>query len=180
MEVFIGTICAFPYNFAPVDWLACNGGTVQLSQYQALAALLNTQYGGNGQTTIGIPNLQGKLALGADGNNYINGDTCGSIGFAATEANLPPHNHQISASLGCNMVSTSTSPVNNFPSALGAGAHLQRAYAPYTNVQSTMTPQATIAVQSTGSGTGQMINTMSPYQVSLYCIATMGEFPLRG
>lgn len=60
MEPFIGQIELFPYNFAPKDWMSCEGQLLNISQHAALFSLLGTNFGGNGQTTFGLPNLQGK------------------------------------------------------------------------------------------------------------------------
>jgi microcystin-dependent protein len=60
MESFIGQICLFPFNFAPTNWMPCTGQLVPISQNQALFSLLGTNFGGDGMTTFGLPNLQGK------------------------------------------------------------------------------------------------------------------------
>ncbi len=60
MEAFIGQIELFPYTFAPKGWMDCNGQTLPINQYQALFALLGTNFGGDGRTTFGLPNLHGK------------------------------------------------------------------------------------------------------------------------
>ncbi|WP_199275639.1 phage tail protein, partial [Pseudomonas corrugata] len=64
MEVFIGTIQPFAFNFAPRDWALCNGQTLSLAQYQTLFALIGVTYGGDGQTTFLLPNLQGRMPIG--------------------------------------------------------------------------------------------------------------------
>lgn len=68
MDTFIGTIALFPYNFAPRGWAACTGQLLPISQNQALFALLGTTFGGDGQTTFALPNLQDKAP--ADGLTY--------------------------------------------------------------------------------------------------------------
>ena len=64
MEVFIGTIQPFAFNFAPQGWALCEGQILSLNQYQALFALIGTTYGGNGSQNFGLPNLQGRLPIG--------------------------------------------------------------------------------------------------------------------
>ena len=64
MEVFIGTIQPFAFNFAPRNWALCNGQIMSIAQNTALFSLLGTTYGGNGQTTFGLPNLQGRMPIG--------------------------------------------------------------------------------------------------------------------
>jgi len=63
MDPLIGQIQLFPYNFVPRGWLGCNGQLVSIQQFTPLYALLGTQYGGDGYTTFGLPNLQGAEPL---------------------------------------------------------------------------------------------------------------------
>ena len=69
MDVYLGTIMLVGFNFAPVNWAFCNGQLLPINQYMALFSLLGTTYGGDGQTTFGLPNLNaGALQTGL---NYI-------------------------------------------------------------------------------------------------------------
>lgn len=63
MEVFTGTIQTFAFNYPPSGWALCNGQTMQVGQFQALFALLGTNYGGNGTTNFMLPDLRGRLPL---------------------------------------------------------------------------------------------------------------------
>lgn len=65
IEAFIGEIRMFAGNYAPEGWLPCDGRQLQVSQYQALYALLGNAYGGNGSTTFNLPNLVGRVPTGA-------------------------------------------------------------------------------------------------------------------
>jgi microcystin-dependent protein len=69
MDMFIGSIMLVGFNFAPVNWAFCNGQLLPINQYTALFSLLGTTYGGDGQTTFGLPKLNaGALQTGL---NYI-------------------------------------------------------------------------------------------------------------
>lgn len=72
---FYGLIQMFPYHFAPMDWIPCDGRLLNMSEYQALYSLLGTNFGGNGTTTFGVPNLN-QAAIGPYNKYYIN-----SIGY---------------------------------------------------------------------------------------------------
>ena len=68
-NMYIGTIMLVGFNFAPVGWAFCNGQLLPINQFTALFSLLGTTYGGDGQTTFGLPNLNaGALQTGL---NYI-------------------------------------------------------------------------------------------------------------
>lgn len=58
MDYFLGQISLFPYNFVPSGWMACQGQILNVAQYSALFSLLGAQFGGNGSTTFGIPDLR--------------------------------------------------------------------------------------------------------------------------
>lgn len=58
-EQFIGQIELFPYSFTPLDWVLCDGRLLYVTQYQALFSLLGINFGGDGITTFGIPNMLG-------------------------------------------------------------------------------------------------------------------------
>jgi microcystin-dependent protein len=60
MEPLIGQIELFPYNFVPKNWMSCTGQLLPIGQNQALFSLLGVNFGGDGRTTFGLPNLQGK------------------------------------------------------------------------------------------------------------------------
>ncbi|HEU4581515.1 MAG TPA: tail fiber protein [Polyangiaceae bacterium] len=93
MEPFLGQLITVPYNFAPRDWAFCTGQIMPIAQNAALFSLLGTTYGGNGQSTFGIPNLAGRVAVGAQGSSFTLGELGGASSVTLTNAQLPAHNH---------------------------------------------------------------------------------------
>ena len=65
MDTLIGSIMLWPLAWAPKDWLFCNGQELPIMQNQVLFALLGTTYGGDGNTTFALPNLNGRAPVGA-------------------------------------------------------------------------------------------------------------------
>lgn len=59
MDFFIGSIMLFPYNFAPVGWVSCEGQILTISQNPALFSLISNKFGGDGTTNFALPNLRG-------------------------------------------------------------------------------------------------------------------------
>ena len=106
MEVFIGTVMPFPYNFVPQRWMACNGQLLPISQYSALFSLIGTYYGGNGQTNFALPHLNTtsgeptQVAAGQGNGPGLTprfvGEAFGSDGVTLTSAEIPPHVHTMS------------------------------------------------------------------------------------
>ncbi len=67
----VGAIKPWTKAAAPDGYLLCNGGAVSRTTYADLFAVISTTYGaGDGSTTFNVPNLQGKMPQGYDGNTY--------------------------------------------------------------------------------------------------------------
>jgi len=62
-DMYMGQMMLVPYNFCPRSWTPANGAILSIAQNSALFALLGTTYGGNGQTTFGLPDLRGRVPI---------------------------------------------------------------------------------------------------------------------
>lgn len=168
MDPFIGEIRSFGFNFAPVGWALCNGQLLSISQNTALFSLLGTMYGGNGQTTFGLPDLRGRVSLGFGQGPGLSMRTQGEVGgsetVTLTQATLPPHSHTVAAS----STATTKNPSGSLPSVTGAGSSYG------TTADLVMSPS-----MIGGGGSGQPHDNMAPYLVLNWCIATQGIFPSR-
>lgn len=99
-EAYIGSIVLFAGTFAPQGWFDCSGQLLPINQYQALFSILGTTYGGNGSTTFGLPDLRGRVPVGATGQgtgltNRQLGQTFGTESVTLTAAQMPAHTHAI-------------------------------------------------------------------------------------
>ncbi|MCU1382783.1 MAG: Tail Collar domain protein [Acidobacteria bacterium] len=101
-EAFIGEIRYVAFNFAPRGWAECNGQIMSISQNTALFSLLGTTYGGNGQTTFALPNMQGRVPIhagqGPGLSMYVQGETDGAEHVTLSVSQMPPHTHPLGAS----------------------------------------------------------------------------------
>ncbi len=71
-DPFVGEIRLFPYSFAPRNWAACDGALLPINRWQVLFALLGTAFGGDGQTTFGLPDLRKSVPSSmAQGGYFI-------------------------------------------------------------------------------------------------------------
>jgi len=61
-EPILGQIELFAFGYNPMYWLPCNGQLLNINQNQALYALIGTTYGGDGQATFALPNLNNSPA----------------------------------------------------------------------------------------------------------------------
>src|SRR5205807_2066917 len=113
---FLGEIRLFSFNYAPQGWALCNGQLLAINQNQALFSLLGTTYGGNGQTTFALPNLQSRLPVhqgqGAGLSSYSLGQAGGVQSVTIDQSTTPTHMHTFNASTSA-ANTTSTTIANN-------------------------------------------------------------------
>ena len=175
-DPFLGEIYLVPYNFAPSGWADCNGQLLSIASNSALFALLGINFGGNGQTTFGLPNLQSRMAVGiAQGpglSDVVLGEVGGTETASLSTANLPAHSHPLNAQSGTGNTSL---PANTAVLAQVAEDDGKPARAYSTSAADTTL--ASSAISSTGSG--QAVDVRNPYLGMKYVIALQGIFPSR-
>ena len=164
-DPFVAEIRIFPFNFPPKGWAFCNGQFLPINQNQALFALLGTTYGGNGQTTFALPNLQGRLPIHF-GSGHTLGEAAGTSAVTLNVGQMPTHNHNPLASNADGALAT---PVGNY-----WGSNSER---PYSASLSNLVAMSPSGVSNTGGS--QPHNNMMPYLVLNFCIALQGIFPSR-
>jgi microcystin-dependent protein len=177
-EPFLGQITLFAFNFAPRTWALCQGQILPIAQNTALFSLLGTAFGGNGTSTFGLPNLQGRVAVdvgqGPGLSPYTLGDTGGSPQVTLTIQTMASHNHGFAATLDRATVQSASGNVL----ATGASGPPQKpnvgTYYSVGSVRSQLAPQSVSL-----NGNSQPHNNMQPYLALNYCIALQGIFPPR-
>jgi microcystin-dependent protein len=175
MDPYLGEIKLITYpTIIPKGWLECNGALLQISQNQALFSLLGTNYGGDGKTTFGIPDMRGRVPVGtnygapAKSAPYGLATVGGADNVTLTEAQMPQHSHvvRVSTSPG-----TQISVANNIYAGVPplAGAAL---YAPFKG-----NPLAIDASSFQSVGGNQPHSNMQPFLVLRWIIAVYGDYP---
>lgn len=169
-DPFIGEIRLFAGNFAPRDWAFCEGQLLPISQNNALFSLLGTTYGGDGQTTFGLPDLRGRLPIHAGSGPGLTARQLGSKGGQETVTvrldQLPSHTHPLQASRD---VAHKADPVNNVPGQ-SPSTHLYYEAAPVLALH----PDG---INATGGG--QAHPNMVPFLCLNFIIALVGIYPSR-
>lgn len=104
MEGYLSEIRYWAPTWVPRNWASCSGQLLSISSYTAVFSLIGTLYGGDGRTTFALPDLRGRVAVGAGNGPGLtprsNGQRSGSEEVTLTTANLPSHNHAAQTTLG--------------------------------------------------------------------------------
>jgi microcystin-dependent protein len=171
-DPFVGEIRCFGFNFAPTGWAMCNGQILPISQNTALFSLLGTQYGGNGTSNFGLPNLQSCVPVGMGQgpglSDYVMGETLGVESVTLILNELGSHSHSVGAA---------TAAANDKRPKTGSAF----AQAPAGNYYSTNTSPLVALNAATIQATGSALphSNLQPYLTFNFCIALQGIFPAR-
>jgi microcystin-dependent protein len=171
MDPFVGQLTLVGFNFAPRGWAIAAGQIMSISQNTALFSLLGTMYGGNGTSNFGLPDLQGRLALGYGQGpglqDYAQGEVGGEPTVTLLTTTVPFHNHTAYGATGTGK----TTPVGNAFGDSSAGAI-------YSASTSSLTAMNANDVSFFGGNLPH--NNMMSYLALNWIIALQGVFPSRG
>ncbi len=180
MEPFISQIFIMACNFAPRGFAQCDGQLLAIAQNTALFSLVGTIYGGDGRTTMGLPDLRGRSPMhfgtGPGLQTVRQGQKFGTGTTTLVTQNLPSHNHQaVIKAAPSNGTMSGTATGNYLAETVRGGAVVPNIYA---NPAGSGT-MASDAVQVGLTGSNQSFNNFHPVQVVNFCIALTGIFPSR-
>jgi microcystin-dependent protein len=149
------------FNFATLGFALCEGQLLSIAENTALFSLLGTTYGGDGQTTFGLPDLRGRSPMHFGTGPGLSARTLGERGgeeqVTLTVAQLPSHTHPYEYS------TTNTPPPNTFAVA--------------RNFSETFDTTLDTSVGMTGGS--QPHDNMAPYLAINFGIALEGIYPTR-
>jgi microcystin-dependent protein len=162
-QPYVGEIRMFAGNFAPAGWMFCAGQLLAISEYETLFNLIGTTYGGDGQNTFALPDLQGRIPI-HQGNGFTLAETGGAEEVALTTQEIPAHTHPL---LAASAIGNSANPEGEVL-AESSVATMYQAGVPST-------PMAAQAITSTGGS--QPHTNFQPYLCVDYIISMFGIFP---
>lgn len=169
---YMGEIRLFGFSRIPTGWHACDGALLQIAEWDALYALIGAVYGGDGQTTFGLPDLRGQAPLhqgqGPGLTSRPIGQGGGSESVTLTTQQMPAHTHSWIATTGA---ATTAKPDQTVT--LGAPATDAMYATSLTNYQAY--PLNAASVQPVGGGLPH--DNMMPTLTANFCIALYGVFP---
>ncbi|MBC7776410.1 MAG: phage tail protein [Phycisphaerae bacterium] len=178
MEGTIGTIMMFAGNFAPRAWAYCNGKLLSIASNTALFSILGTTYGGDGRVTFGLPDLQGRVAVGAGQGPGLSDYELGQVGgVEATTMNvvqMASHTHTAGAVTIplSNSAATLKDASNNILGTPTVDTYATPGTTPAVNYGSF---SAAVGIQ----GGSQPFSILQPYECVAFVICIQGIFPVR-
>ena len=161
-EPYIGEIRIFAGNFAPAGWHFCDGSLLPISENDVLYSVIGTTYGGDGQSTFGLPDLQGRVPV-HQGPGFVIGQQAGVDSVTLTTQQIPTHTHPLGATTA---IATASGPGNN----VLAQSSVAKMY--FADVVDT--PMANAIGVAGGS---QAHDNMQPYLCISFIISLYGIYP---
>lgn len=164
---FVGEIRMFAGNFAPTGWMFCAGQLLPIAGNETLFNLIGTTFGGDGQTTFALPNLQSRVPMHMGtlaSTTYNLGQAGGEETATLTVQQSPAHTH---APMADNNAATLTGPAG----AVWAASNNYAQFAPAPGG----TAMAAGAVAPAGGS--QPHDNMLPYLAINFIISLFGIFP---
>ena len=174
-EPFIAEIRIFAGNFAPRGWAFCDGQLLPVPANTALFSLIGTTYGGDGRTTTGLPNLQGRAPMhpgrGPGLTSRRLGERVGVETVTLSEAQMPAHNH--TGPVGTDDEAESNDPTNRL---YAVTVNEENYFENPTTAQRVNLASAAVA----NTGGSQAHTNLQPFLALSFIIALVGLFPARG
>lgn len=190
----IGSVQLYAGSSAPNGWLFCDGSAVSRTVYEELFDVIGTTYGtGDGSTTFNLPDLKGRVPIGAGtgsastSTNHALGSSGGQETHTLTPAQTALKSHTHKVTLGSHrhypysgssykFVQTTSGQTVNAGGISGSGTrvYVAAATSATTNWQS-QTGSTDLGEKTTGGVTeanGSAHNNMQPYLTMNYIIFT--------
>lgn len=175
-EPFVGEIRMVGFNYAPPGWAFCQGQQMAISQNSALFALLGTMYGGNGQTTFGLPDYRGRspvgIGTGVGLSTITQGEVAGTENVSLLQSQMPTHTHLVSVAATATESVNVPSATNNVLGASGTGQGNATIWSTALTNPIPLSP-AQVGV----AGGSQPVPVRNPYLGTNFIIALEGVFP---
>jgi microcystin-dependent protein len=175
MDGFLGEVKLFAGNFAPQNWVFCQGQTLNINMYTALWSIIGNTYGGDGVRTFMLPDYRGRAPVGfgsgASLTAYALGQQAGTLGNTLTLDQVPAHTHTVNGSvsfMASSHAADSDSPVGNY---FASGDGSKKFDVQHDGV----TQPINITLNNTGSNVP--VSNMMPYQAINYIICILGIYP---
>jgi microcystin-dependent protein len=167
---YVGEIRMFAGNFAPAGWAFCNGQLMPISENDTLFNLIGTTYGGDGQSTFALPNLQSRIPVHV-GPAFVQAQTGGVESVTLTTNQMASHGHPVVTTAAAG---TTTSPAGALLADEGpSGISTVFAYKPFDGTLQQAISPSTVA----SDGGSQPHDNMVPFLCINFILSLFGVFP---
>ena len=103
MEPYLGEIRTVAFSFTPRGWALCDGSLLSAARNPGLFSVLQYRYGGDGRDAFALPDLRGRIGLGAgpgpEGTSYTVGQQTGANAVVLEAAHVLQHTHKLGGTL---------------------------------------------------------------------------------
>jgi microcystin-dependent protein len=163
-QPYVGEIRMFGGSFAPAGWMFCQGQLLPISENETLFQLIGTTYGGDGESTFALPDLQGRIPI-HQGNGFILAEKAGTESVTLTVQQIPSHSHPM---LATETIADSAQPQDNV---IGKSTTVDI----FIGGGNPATPMAAQAVSPVGGS--QPHTNFQPYLCISFIISLFGIYP---
>lgn len=172
-DPFVGEIKLFAGNFAPAGWAICNGSLQPISENETLFNLIGTTFGGDGQNTFALPDLQGRLPVHQGqgpgiSQNYQIGEKAGVETVTLSTQQIPVHNHAV-------LITQTNQQAGPQDAYFASVTSLQAGVNAYNNALPADQPLVNTSLQPVGGS--QPHDNIQPTLGITYIISLFGIFP---
>jgi microcystin-dependent protein len=160
---YVGEIRMFAGNFAPAGWAFCDGSLMPISENDTLFILIGTTYGGDGEETFALPDLQGRIPVHQT-SGFQMGETAGVEAVTLTANQIPAHTHPFLASTNPGV--SSNAQANTLSSSPSINMYIEG-----------QSPDTNLAPVVGAAGGSQPHDNFHPYLCINFIISLFGVFP---
>jgi microcystin-dependent protein len=173
VDPYLGQLALVGFNFAPKGWALCQGQLLAIAQNTALFSLLGTFYGGNGTTNFALPDLRGRIPIGAGQGPGLTdrsiGEQNGEEFHTLLTQEMPAHNHLVQVNAG--RPESLTTPVQDVVGVAGSGTPYALGTSP---LNQTLAPATAMP-----AGGNQPHENRAPFLGLNWIVCMQGIFPPR-
>lgn len=171
---YLGEVRIFAGNFAPANWLKCEGQLINISENETLFTVIGTTYGGDGETTFALPDYRGRTTIGAS-SSIPEEKKIGNESVSLLVANLPAHSHNSLLQVSSSAATLHTPDANSVIAP--PSVTINNTSYPIAGFTSVATGTDLITTASSAVGSGVPVFLSQPSLVLTYIICVNGYFP---
>lgn len=186
-NAYLGEIIPTVAQYCPRGTAEANGQLLAIADNPSLFSVLGTSFGGDGKTNFALPNLQGRVPVGAGTGAGLSpvvlGQAFGAETHTLTINEMPAHNHAATSTASSTLHASSAIGDQASPDggriAEVADGNVFAADGDLDAIMADGSVETLVATDVDETGEGKPFSIVQPSLVIRYCVATIGVFPSR-